>query len=401
MRIWEEVPDPRGWQGRRYSLPSLLQLLTLGMVAGQRTLRDVEDLGKNLSIRRELGVRGTPSDTTLDRIAREVECEPLHDVLSGQVRQMQRARQLEPMEALGLSLVAVDGKIVATDPERLHPEQQDQCQPGTDRFVLKVLRAVHVGSTVKPVIGQMVIPAAAGESNTFPAFMERLLDDYGRSGLIECVSVDAGIANRENMEWLRSDRGVDYIAALKGTQPTVLAEVHRLLGEDESAPPDGWELVEHERSGSRRVTRMLARTVAISDYHGWSSVRQAWRVRQRVQAGEKVTWEERFFLTSLPWKRLGPKACLLAVRSHWGIENDANWTFDMFWKEDKYAWVRRGLALELLSILRILAFNLIRSLRHRVFRSPEGRLLPYRTLFDIVRMAFMTLQPAALYTGFT
>jgi len=366
-----------------------------------RTLRDVEDLVKNISIRSELGVRGAPSDTTLERTVREVACEPLLGVLSEQVRQMQRSKQLELLEALGISLVAVDGKVIATDPVRLHPEQQDQSQPGASSFVLKVLRAVHVGSALKPVIGQMVIPASAGESNTFQPFVKRLLDDYGRSGLIACVSVDAGFTNRENMDWLHDERGVDYIAALKGGQPTMLAEVHRLLGEGESAPSEGWELVERERSGARQVTRMLARTTAIAGYHRWASVKQAWRIRQRVQVGEKVTWEERFFLTSLPLERLKPRACLHAVRAHWGIENDANWTFDAVWREDERAWVRQGRALEMLSILRILAFNLIRLLRHRVFRAPAGHLLPYRSLLEIVRTALMTLQPADLNAGFT
>ncbi len=401
VRIWEEVPDQRGRQGRRYGLPVLLQALTLGLVGGLVTLRGVEELLHSLSIRKELGIRGTPSDTTLDRIVREVPTEPLLDVLAEQVRGMQRAKQLEPMSDLGLSLVAIDGKVIATDQRRLHPEQQDQCQPGADRFVLKVLRAVLVSSSVKPVIGQHVIPATAGEANTFPAFIDRLVEDYGRSSLVECISVDAGFTNRDNMAFLLDHHGLDYIAGLKGCQPTMLAEACRLLGEGETEPPAGWDLVEHEWIGSRRVTRMLARTTAIAGYHNWASVKQVWRVRQRAQCGEHVTWEDRFFLTSLPLDRLTPKACLLAIRAHWGIENDANWTFDAIWGEDKRAWVRQGRAMEVLSILRCLAFNIVRLLRHRVFRSAENRLLPYRTLLDLIRVALMTLQPAALHTGFS
>ncbi len=78
------------------------------------------------------------------------------------------------------------------------------------------------------------------------------------------------------------------------------------------------------------------------------------------------------------------------MRAHWGIENDANWTMDAIWREDSRCWVRMGTAMELLGLLRILAFNLVRLLRHRVLKGPDGELLPFRRLLELMRIALCT-----------
>ena len=44
LYLWEGVPDPRDRRGTRWPLRVLLQAALLGMLAGCRTLRDVEGL---------------------------------------------------------------------------------------------------------------------------------------------------------------------------------------------------------------------------------------------------------------------------------------------------------------------------------------------------------------------
>lgn len=113
-----------------------------------------------------------------------------------------------------------------------------------------------------------------------------------------------------------------------------------------------------------------------------------------------MVWEDRYFLTNLPWNRLSAKTALRAVVLHWSIENGANWTMDVHWEEDSRAWARTGTALEALAILRILAFNLIRLLRHRTLRASVTDPLPYRRLFELVRMALLLPEPR-LRDGFS
>ncbi len=383
---WRDVTDPRDPRGLRYGLAELLQILTLGMCTGALTLRDVENLAKDIVGVRRFGIKGCPSDTALDTLTRDVNPDEVRPVIHRQVRKMHRSKQLC---VLPISLVAIDGKALGSDKTQKHPQAQLQHHHGQESYTLRALRAVHTGSELKPIIDQMIIPADAGEANTFIPFMGDLLDAYGRSDLIECVSVDAGFTSRENMHWL-NEQGIGFIAALKGDQPTLFDEARRILGVGQKEPWDGWEVVVEDVTGSRVTTRWFSRTRQMVGYHDWTCIRQVWRVRQRTVQSGRESWDDRYFLTNLPWGRLRPKQCLASVRAHWGIENDANWTMDAIWREDSRCWVRMGTAMELLGLLRILAFNLVRLLRHRVLKGPDGELLPFRRLLELMRIALCT-----------
>lgn len=123
---WEEVPDPRNPRGVRHSLPSLLNMLVLGLVANRPTLRDVERLIARLPQRRALGIGGAASDTTLYNVVRRLDPAAFRSVVVAQVRAMERNKQLEPAFDFPCSLVAIDGKALGTDSERLHPESHRQ-----------------------------------------------------------------------------------------------------------------------------------------------------------------------------------------------------------------------------------------------------------------------------------
>lgn len=383
---WREVPDPRGKQGRRYALPELLQALVIGMCVRAPTLRDVERVVDQLPVRRELGLRGAPSDTTLEGLVRKVTADPLRAVLRAFVLALWRSKQIESDRLLGISLVAIDGKVLGSDDVQNHPDAYGQGSGEQRRYILKALRAVHVSSPVKPALDQQVIPAGKGEANTFLPFVDEMLADFGGIGLLECITVDAGFTSRENMHGL-NDRDLGFIAGLKGDQPTLFTEAKRLLGTDDREPMDGWQHKTEEVSGSRQVTRWFARTAEMNGWHDWTCIRQTWRIRQRVVCGGKETWEDRYFITNLPWGRLSRDQCVRAIRAHWGVENDCFWTLDTQWGEDTRAWVRKDRALEVLGLLRLVAYNIVRLLRQRVFRAEDNRRMAWRSLFALVEAA--------------
>lgn len=386
---WEEIPDPRGERGRRYLLSELLQTLLVGMVVGAKTLRDVEALLTDISNRMALGIRGTPSDTTLDRIVRALSPESLQPLIAKQVRDMHRSKQLGTDPELGISLVAIDGKVLAKDRERGHPEAQAQGASGGGLYLLRALRAVHTSSAVKPILGQRIIPAGTNESATLVAFVEDLSREYGRTGLLECFTLDAGFTCAEELRKL-NEAGYGFIASLKANQPKLLEGAHRFLGVGDEKPPGGWEVVTETVDSGRRVVRFFARTAELDRWHAsWPFTRQVWRICQKTTHAGKVTWEDRYFLTNLPWNRLTPAQAVRAVVAHWGIENNANWTMDVCWGEDRHAWARTGTSLETLAILRILAFNFTRLLRQRSLRVSVRDPIPYRRLFELVRMALV------------
>jgi len=354
------------------------------MCVGAPTLRDVERTVHRFPVRRELGLRGTPSDTTLEGTVRKLEGDPVRVVLRAFVRHLWRAKQIEVDPGIGISLVAIDGKVLGCDPVRNHPEA---CNHGTEdapRYILKVLRAVHVSSAVKPALDQRVIRADQGEANTFLPFVDELVADLGGLGLLECFTVDAGFTSRENMHGLQ-ERNIGFIAGLKGDQPTLFEEAKRLLGTGDRPPLDGWSASTEEVDGTRHVRRWFARTTEMNDWHDWACIRQTWRIRQHVVKDGKESWEDRYFITNLPWGRLSNTQCMRAIRAHWGVENDCFWTLDTQWKEDKRAWVRKDRALELLGLLRLFAYNVLRLLRQRVFRGDDHRAMAWRALLDLVK----------------
>ena len=100
---WQGVPDPRGKQGRRYRIGELLQTLVLGMVLRAPTLRDVERAAGKSPVRRELGLRGAPSDTTPESLVRRLTLDPLRVVLHAMAKEMWRSRRIEIDPAVGIS----------------------------------------------------------------------------------------------------------------------------------------------------------------------------------------------------------------------------------------------------------------------------------------------------------
>lgn len=418
---WQPVDDPRDARGRRYRWMGLLNLLVLGLCVGAATLRDVERLGRQIIVGRAFGLGGTPSDTLLDRTVRQLVPENLSTVLRAQVRALQRSKRLEVDPNIGISLVAIDGKCIGADRVQKHPcstpmtphrrakgakrsakgaktvsvDGENWSVPdmpaGPDGkvYLTKVLRAVHVGSVVKPVVDQFMLPASRGESPFLQQFVQGLVSWYGRA-FVECISLDAGFASQSNLAWLAVMR-VHFIVTIKGNAGALCDSLRDKMGGDGDAPPPGgWLVTTTERRSGTIERRMFGRKVEPGDMWG-GNYRQIWRVRRtREKNGQLVSAEDRIFITSLPEDRLTAAQSLAAVRAHWGIENDCHWSLDVPWREDTTAWVKVGLARESLSLLRMLAYNLVRVLRHRVLKGPAKGNIPYRELFERIRDALVS-----------
>lgn len=167
---FKDVKDPRRAQGQAHRLAGVLTALLIGLVVAAPTLRDVEAL--LIDVARLIGLRGCPPDSTLTRVPHGLTPNALLPCVGEQVRAMHRSKQLAVDEALGISGVAIDGKALLTGKTSFHPQAQPQGSKGIGPpYVLRVLRAMHTSSAVKPILGQRTIPAATNESATFWPFM--------------------------------------------------------------------------------------------------------------------------------------------------------------------------------------------------------------------------------------
>jgi len=400
---WKGVRDPRARRGKRYALAAMLNSVVLALMSGAHSIRMT--VGK--AQRFGSGLRGVVAvclcgRTAVGDLLRRLDPAQLRDQLIALIRGEWYRKALGP-DRLPLALLAIDGKAVWSDRQRFHPEAQDQRGDDADkkfvghrRWVLRVLRASLVSCTSCPVIDQGVIPAATNETGFFETFWRGLIQAYGRLDMFQAVSVDAGMVSRKNAGLVRQS-GVHYIFRLKSLQVELWREATRLLqGLAASRPPE--HETERESDSARgRIVRQLWRTTDIAGWNDWDHLTQAWLVRtvRYNPDGSRETIEQRYWVTSLPYRRLGARNILDAVRCHWGIENDANGTADIFFDEDHSPCSKTGDGIVCAALLRLIAIDLCQLFRHRRHRSAARKRVQWALLFDDIFFALRQGAPAA------
>ena len=162
-----------------------------------------------------------------------------------------------------------------------------------------------------------------------------------------------------------------------------------LVPKAESTAPEvttAWEPFQ-----GKLIRRKLWRTFELDGFLGWRRLRQVWLVLQetasRPKFGERrrpgqrrppadwtVEREYRYFVTNLLRRRLSPREIVTLVRNHWAVENDCFHSLDAQWREDRYPWCGRGKAILAAAMLRVLAYNLVQSLRKRRLRRKRPKI---------------------------
>jgi hypothetical protein len=353
------VDDRREKKGRRWPFATLMQSLLRGFLTNRRSLRGVEALSERSAEQR------VPDSTLYDLLSQfgqEAET-ALRNQLHAQVKSDWRSKSLEPV-GLPCGVAAVDNKTLwsgrpeeAKDPEAqvIHPKNRPAYA------TVRAVRTVLISAAAKPAIDQVVIPAHTNECGLFPEVFAELERNYPT--LLEVYSMDAGFCSLANASLIAAAQK-GYLLALKENQPELYREAERVLG-GQTVP----ELsTEWERYQGDFVRYHLYRTKELASYLDWTHLEQVWRVEKEMRRGGSelvVEREQHYYLTNLPWGRFTPAQILLAVRSHWGIENNCNWTVDVIWDEDSKVWCGQGYAIRILGLLRLMAYNLVAHLRCR------------------------------------
>jgi predicted transposase YbfD/YdcC len=94
----------------------------------------------------------------------------------------------------------------------------------------------------------------------------------------------------------------------------------------------------------------------LQDRHAWPGLEAIGWVQAERRIGTARSVEGRYYLLARP---LSARAFREAVRSHWGIENQAHWVLDVAFHEDQSR-IRAGYAAENVAALRHIALNLSR-----------------------------------------
>lgn len=358
------VADPRETKGRRWKFPLLMRALVCGFLTNRASLRAVESLT-------ECGFEQRIPDSTLydfvgkcsgDEVA-ELRCQ-----LHAQVRTDWRSKCLEPC-GLPCGVVAVDNKTLWTGPvEHAHDPHAQAVHPSHQPAYAQVraVRTVLLSAASKPAIDQVAIRADTNEGGMFPEVFQALEAHY--TALIEIYSLDAGFCSRANAQLIAAAHK-GYIMGLKGNQPELLHEAERLLGAQSQAErSSAWEPYQ-----GNQIRYHLYRTTEMEAYLDWRHLKQVWRVEKEIRKGKtgQLERENRYYVTNLHRGRLKPMQILEVVRSHWAIENHGNWTMDVIWDEDSKVWCGQGVGIQVLGLLRLMAYNLVSLLRCRYLRRRE------------------------------
>src|ERR1044072_2335542 len=233
----------------------------------------------------------------------------------------------------------------------------------------------------------MVIRPDTNECGMFAEVLAELESAYG--SLVEIYSGDAAFCSEANGR-LVAQAGKGYIFGLKGNRRELWREANRVLGTMTAAVVS----TQWERYQGAQVRYHLYRSTELEGYLDWEHLKQVWRIeKERRPASGKVERENRYYVTNLHLGRLQPAQILHLVRAHWGIENNCHWTMDVIWDEDTKVWCSRGAAIQVLSLLRLMAYNLVALWRCRYLRRREAKQQQKRSwqeFFDLMLPIFNT-----------
>lgn len=384
----DEVDDPRDARGRRWQLDVLLTSFVVSMIAGAKSLLDVERMTTEMSspILRELDIRRRLPDTTARNVLCELEPSEIRQRLYVEMRAAHRRKALEP-ESLPFGIAALDGKGTALPSCDDHYAQR---QTGSGRLVgvLRTTTAALVSSRAKVCLDASPIPAATNEMGHFPTALDELCAAYGSLKLFQLVTYDSGACSRANADHIRS-KGLDYFFALKGTQPTLELEAHRLLAGRAATTADA--TTEDVRNG-QLVIRRAYLTEEMDGYDDWEHLRTVVRVQSETRGadGTSLAGDERYFISSLPRSKLTDAQWLHVARLHWGVENNVHNTLDTVFEEDDHPWIESDPKGALVvALIRRIALNLLALFRSVTQRSDERRAIPWAGLIREIWLALV------------
>lgn len=391
-RLWA-VADPRKPRGKRWKrLSVLLEAAMVGIVAGCKSTRDVENLTAEMSVamRRLLHIPRRIPDTTLRTVLMATDPDELRQSLYAQVQAAHRRKALAVV-GLPFGQVSIDGKATAIGAwdERYAQRQRHGSGPGASG-IARTLTSALVSGRATVCLDAASIPPATNEMGHFQTALEELMDAYGSLDLFQVISGDAGVCSEANARAVKS-YGLDYLFGLKD-QPTLLREARQVLRRRKAAQAEA-ETV--DVVGKTTVTRRLYTTTEMAGFLSWEHLQTVVRVQSEkrdIATNVVLEQEDRYFLSSLQRDALTDEQWLLLIRNHWWVENGCHQVWDKIFREDAKPWIQSGegscQGTVVVMLLRRLGFNLLALYRGVTQRSEEKRQMPWK---DLIRQVYNAL----------
>ena len=319
----EDVHDPRARRGLRWKLPTVLRTLLVGLIGHAQSFAETEQLSAELTpaVRHKLGMPRRLPDTTARDLCCRLEPDSLRQLMVRGIR-VAHGRKALSHDALPMGVVSLDGKAtVLPSCDDRYAQRQSQDDGHTLRGSVRTITACLVSSPGQPCLDAYPIPAFTNEMGAFPWALRALVRQYKGLDLFRLVTYDAGGCSLENAELVR-DLSLHYFFGLKESQPTLLAEAQRLLGTIEPSKCLASTDEPHGATGGRWIRRLYL-TEEMAGFGDWQTLRVVLRVEseQLNSRGERLSYDNRYFISSLPQGRLSFSQWLHVVRRQHVVSN--------------------------------------------------------------------------------
>ena len=326
-----DLPDPRA-QNALHDLTDLLFIALLSTLCGATSCSDMALFARTKAYLLEpiLDLKhGFPSHDTFSRVFRMLDPEAFERSFQRFMKAFAKAAKIKRPKGV----VALDGKALRRGYER----GKSHMPP--------IMVTAWAAQT------RMALANTLAPNNNEAAAALQLIDLIQLKGCV--VTADALHCHRAMAKAI-TDRGGDYVLAVKDNQPALLADAKAAIASAarKGAKPIANREADHGRTDKRAA--LVARVKEMAQEHDFPGLRAVARITSKRGNDETVT---RYFLMSQPYSR---SHVLRIVRQHWGIENCLHWPLDVLLDED-LARNRKDNGPANLAVLKRLALNIARA----------------------------------------
>lgn len=336
LEVLEGIEDTRRKLSVWYPLHEVLFIMLTAVICGATSYAKVEMFGKSKEkwLKKYIALEnGVPDACTFRNVIRAIDTQQVHTVFVEWMRNV--------VETV-TGVVAIDGK-------------QARRTKDTRKPPLHVVSAFSAEYNL--VLGQLACEEKSNEITAIP----RLLEMLEISGCI--VTIDAMGTQTEIAKKI-TERGADYILALKENQKTFYEDV-KLFFEEYQKNPTEFSPICRASAHSQGHGRCENRVCYICEDIGWLNGREKWSglsgigvIFCEIEQAGKVSKQAHYFIYSCKGMTAGQ--ILEAKRSHWAIENRLHWVLDMQFREDESR-ARSDNSAENLNVLRHWAYNILKA----------------------------------------
>lgn len=336
--ILRQVADPRQAWKVKHSLAEILLICIIAVIANANSSYEIHTFAvfHRDWLRRFIALEnGIPSRLTFERVLRLLNPKHFNSAFMQIMKVFQQGSK---------------GSVVAIDGKAYFSKHEGHGCAG----ILFMVNAwcAHNGMT----LGQIKTQDKSNEITAIPELLA-FLDIKGAT-----VTMDAMGCQTEIVKMIVTKKA-DYAIGLKLNQPTMYTEFE-LYAQDCLANPHLSHLYESYQTQDKGHGRTEKREYFLFNDVSWFADRKKWKnlngflmVRSTRQAkGKEATTDIRYYITSLT----SVKEAAVAVRSHWGVENNLHWVLDVAFKEDDWRTKNQTAATNLAAIRRF-TYNLLKA----------------------------------------